>query len=527
MLQTIRDRVQGWIAGAIVVLLVLAFALWGVEYYIGSGRASNVVAKVNGQEITTDQLNTAFERLRQNLTLPNGSPLPLDQETQAKLKQQALQQLIMTRVLSDAAIKVGYRISPAQLNAVVLQIPSFQVNGQFSPQRFQQVLTALNYSPNQFFVDLTNTLLINQGQIGITNSAFGLPNEAQQAQKFLNQKRDIEVATIAAADFLNKVKVPETAIENYYQQHQDEFKTPDKVSLEYVELSADDIMKTVQISPQAVQQYYQDNIASYTKNGKSLSFDEVKTTIEKTLQQQKAQQIFSDQNDKLSDLAYTNPSTLAPVAAALGTKIQTTDAFTRQGGAGITANRQVVSTAFTDDVLKNGNNSNPIPINDGTVVVIRVKNYQPTTLLSLSQVRNKIEQQLQQQAAQVAAQQYGQKAVAAWLQNQNLQTFSQQYHLTWQTKTDVTRQTPGINAQMLRAAFSLPKPQNGKPNMVGTILPNGDYALIAVKAVNDATATLSDQQLHVALGEIANNYGQLEYQLYIDDLMKQAKIKKS
>ena len=48
MLQTIREKTQGWIAGTIISIIILSFALWGIHSYFTSGGASANVATVNG-----------------------------------------------------------------------------------------------------------------------------------------------------------------------------------------------------------------------------------------------------------------------------------------------------------------------------------------------------------------------------------------------------------------------------------------------------------------------------------------------
>ncbi|WP_420331502.1 SurA N-terminal domain-containing protein, partial [Pseudoalteromonas shioyasakiensis] len=37
MLQFIRDNAQGWIAWVIVGLIIIPFALWGLNEYVGGG----------------------------------------------------------------------------------------------------------------------------------------------------------------------------------------------------------------------------------------------------------------------------------------------------------------------------------------------------------------------------------------------------------------------------------------------------------------------------------------------------------
>jgi hypothetical protein len=56
MLQEIKERAQGWVAWAIVILISIPFALWGIQSYLGVG-GEPVVAKVGGTEITERQFS--------------------------------------------------------------------------------------------------------------------------------------------------------------------------------------------------------------------------------------------------------------------------------------------------------------------------------------------------------------------------------------------------------------------------------------------------------------------------------------
>ena len=58
MLMTIRDKAQGWIAWAIVILISIPFALWGIQEYLGVG-SEPLIAKVNDREITEREVETA------------------------------------------------------------------------------------------------------------------------------------------------------------------------------------------------------------------------------------------------------------------------------------------------------------------------------------------------------------------------------------------------------------------------------------------------------------------------------------
>ena len=163
MLQSIRDHTQGWIAGVIISILILSFALWGIHSYFVGGSVSNNVAEVNGNEITRGQLNLAYERLRRQL---QASSYEFPSNAETGLKDRALESLINIQVLEQASLKQHYRISPAQVNNFLESMPEFQVDGQFSVSRFQQILATTLYSANDFLDLIRTSLLIDQPQFG-------------------------------------------------------------------------------------------------------------------------------------------------------------------------------------------------------------------------------------------------------------------------------------------------------------------------------------------------------------------------
>src|SRR5665648_186395 len=123
MLQSIRERAQGWIAWTIVSILVLAFAMWGVEsYFTGGGGAKNVVAKVGSHEITQGELNLAYDRMRRHQQMQQGDEFSLTPQAEADLKQKAMDQLIRNEVLSKANNSSGFRIANTQVDAVLATI---------------------------------------------------------------------------------------------------------------------------------------------------------------------------------------------------------------------------------------------------------------------------------------------------------------------------------------------------------------------------------------------------------------------
>jgi peptidyl-prolyl cis-trans isomerase D len=265
MLQSIRDRTQGWIAGVIISLVILSFALWGIHSYLAGGADTSVIAKVNGIDITKTQFAAAYERLRRQMQVNMGSSA-LPPSVEAELKQRALQTLINMQVLEQGSTSQNFKVSSQQIDNFLESMPEFQMNGRFSLARFQQVLASSLLTAGDFLNLIKTTLLIDQPRLGIVFSAFALPNEVDSAIALVNQERDVAYITLPQASFLtSSIFVSNDEIKAYYDKHLNNFKTPEQVSIEYLELSVKDIMASFKVNDETLKTFYNENINSYTQ----------------------------------------------------------------------------------------------------------------------------------------------------------------------------------------------------------------------------------------------------------------------
>jgi peptidyl-prolyl cis-trans isomerase D len=83
--------------------------------------------------------------------------------------------------------------------------------------------------------------------------------------------------------------------------------------------------------------------------------------------------------------------------------VHTSKPFGREGGEGITANRAVVSAAFSQEVLDENANSTGIELDPETVVVLRAKEHLKPEQLPLEAVNTAIRAQLTKEHASAAA----------------------------------------------------------------------------------------------------------------------------
>jgi peptidyl-prolyl cis-trans isomerase D len=525
MLQSIRDHTQGWIAGTIVTVLILSFALWGIHSYFGGNGDTNIVAKVNGEPITKSQLAIAYERLRRQASQP--TPNESIEKIELNLKKQALQDLINIQVLSQASVKQNYRISAQQVDNFLENVPDFQINGEFSQARFQQILAAALISPLEFFQVVKNNLLIDQPRLGMIFTSFALPDEITHTFSLISQERKIQYALLLDnAIPVESIVVTSAQIQDYYKQHEDQFKTPEQVSVQYLELSLKQLMNNIQPTDAELKSFYNEDAAAYSLTSAVQPFEKVKDKVSTAYIHQKAEELFSDLKEKLANSSYEHPDTLEITAKLLSLPIKKSTLFaqTLGGTDELTANAKVREISFSNEVLNQGNNSDVITLNPETIVVLRIDTHHPATLIPLEAVQNKIIQQLKNLAASKQTAELALEIVKKIKEGLPLAKATQDYNLHWNKAGFVGRHSDKIDSAILDAAFSLPQPSSGKGYVVSAKMPNG-YVLIILDGVRDGNLSDTDKnQYKVFAEQVQNSQGLLEYELYKQSEIMRAQV---
>ncbi|MEN2395937.1 SurA N-terminal domain-containing protein [Pseudomonas halotolerans] len=263
MLQNIRDNSQGWIAKTIIGVIVVLMALTGFDAIFQATTNSNDAAKVNGEEISQNELSQAVDMQRRQLMQQLGKDFDASLLDEKMLRDSALKGLIDRKLLLQGAQDSKFAFSEAALDQVILQTPEFQVDGKFSAERFDQVIRQLGYSRMQFRQMLAQEMLIGQLRAGLAGSGFVTDAQVLAFARLEKQTRDFATLNIQADS--STVKLTDDEVKAYYDKHAKEFMTPDQVVIDYVELKKASFFDQVSVKDEDLQAAYQKEIANLSE----------------------------------------------------------------------------------------------------------------------------------------------------------------------------------------------------------------------------------------------------------------------
>lgn len=263
MLEVIREHAQGKIAKTILVLITIPFALWGVDSYLKQGGGGPVVAKVGEQEIHQNEFSQTLKEQQERMRTTLGKSYDPAMMDNPEIRKSVLDALVNQRVLLGEAKQEGLVVSDAQLARVIAGIEAFHVNGKFSHERYESVLRQQNMTIGMFEHRVRQDLLMQTAQEGVSRNTFIPGTVADRMIRSLEQEREVSQAAIQIEQFMPQVKIEASAIKDYYEKHQDEFKLPEQARLEYVVLSAENLAAQVTVNDEEIAAYYKEHARQF------------------------------------------------------------------------------------------------------------------------------------------------------------------------------------------------------------------------------------------------------------------------
>lgn len=265
MMEFIRNKSKGIVMWAIVGIIIVPFAMFGVQDYL-SGATSSVPAVVNGDDISSSQLTRAVQQRKQQLQQQLGENYRPDMFPADFLRQQVLNDLISRKLIGDFTTKSNMSASSKQVLNEIKKVPQFKDgSGNFSAKIYTRAIKGAGRTKAGFEANVAKDFVLNQLRTGVFQTAITLPYEVTQTQNLLNQQREIGYLRFAKSQYSSTKSISNDDLTKYYESHLSSYKTQEKVDIEYVELNINTVAKRIDISTEKVATYYEDNLSSFTE----------------------------------------------------------------------------------------------------------------------------------------------------------------------------------------------------------------------------------------------------------------------
>ena len=257
MLQNIRENAQGTIAKGIIAVLILSLSVWGLDAIVG-GSGESEMATVDGEAITERQFQrlVQIERQQRLSEMDDPDPSLIDDQD---LNESVMESLIQDKLLGQDVGRRGLELTDQDIDRMITQAEQFQVNGQFSQERFTQAVRNQGMTVDEFREMLERDHLTRVVQAVIQGSAFASPEESNRLARLLTQTRSFSTLELSL-DEAGEVSVSDGEIERFYEENRDLFKQEESVDVSWITLRREDLVDTDAVEDSEVRDLYERRI---------------------------------------------------------------------------------------------------------------------------------------------------------------------------------------------------------------------------------------------------------------------------
>ena len=268
-------RHKGWLKWSLA-LVCLAFVFLYVPGFVDQtaleGFPNDVVARVGDHDITVAQFRQMYLLQLENYRQQSSGEVSEEVLRSLGIDRQILQGMIARSAAVAEAERLGLTVGDAEVRHRIVNLPGFQVNGQFVGEA--RYLQALQFqrppmTPAQFEEEVRRDIMFERLEAAVTGWIAVSDDEIAAEHRRRNEKVRVQVVAFRGDDYLDDVDATDEEIEALYEENPLSYELPEKRRLRFLLVDESAIFESVSPSDEEVQQYYDANISQYTTPGQT------------------------------------------------------------------------------------------------------------------------------------------------------------------------------------------------------------------------------------------------------------------
>lgn len=263
MLQILREKASSWVIKILLGLLIIAFAIWGIND-VFLGERDPAVAKVGGVKIARSEAN---EALRDELNRLRPVLGTIDREAAFRmgLTNQVLTRLINRTAVNIAAQDLGIVASDQMVNRSIRTDARFQdQSGKFSRALFYQALSSANMAEGFYVYSLKQSLPSEHLNRAVSGNIPVPKALIDPLTRFRSEQRTARTVLVPPAP-LGAARQPKgDELEAFYKANRSGFMAPEYRDVSFIYLDPAELAKEVRVAEEKIKESYAQRIDEYT-----------------------------------------------------------------------------------------------------------------------------------------------------------------------------------------------------------------------------------------------------------------------
>jgi peptidyl-prolyl cis-trans isomerase D len=498
-----------------LALITLPFAFWGVESYVRNAGSGSEAASVGGSKISMQEFDRALREQQERLrpALGGRDPALLDSP---ELRRGVIEGLVNQRLMAVHAAKGKLVVGDDQLRQYIMAAPSLQIDGKFSPERYDMLVAQQGMSKEGFEANVRRDIAAQQAVAAVAEASLSGRTAADRWVAAQLEEREVGEALLKPEAYVAQVELGPDAVKNFYEANRKQFELPEQVRVEYVVLSQDKLAAQFAPSDDEIKAYYQAH-ADRFKTPEERRASHILILAKKDAPAAEDKAARAKAEELLAEVR-KNPADFAKIAQ----KNSQDPGSAAKGGDLDWFGRGMMVPAFEQSVfsLKDGEISGVVRSDYG-YHIIKLTGVRPERVKPLADVKGQIAEQLKRENA---VKKYAELAEGfsntVYEQADSLKPAAEKYKLQvqsldgWLTKNGQAT-PPFTNPKLLAAVFSEDAVKNRRNTEAVEVAPNTmvsarvvDYKPATVQPLESVSSAIEKALVHQEAAKLAAKDGE-------------------
>ncbi|MCZ6507010.1 MAG: SurA N-terminal domain-containing protein [Acidobacteria bacterium] len=268
MLKVFRDNLKylSWVLWLVILVFVLFIFVdfGGIDLAGGPAATGAAAAVVGGREVSYSDFESAYRRAEDQYRQAYGQQFSRDLANQLGLPFQVLNQLVDEQILLREAERIGFEVSDEELRQSIVELQVFQQDGVFiGQQEYTARLRRNGLHPEDFEASQREALLTQKVQRALAQNTYVAPEEVEAAYREEAETATVRLLRLPMSRFAADVTVEESALAVFFDQHQADFRLPERRVVDYLLVDPSELRETVEIADEAVRAFYDEHQEDY------------------------------------------------------------------------------------------------------------------------------------------------------------------------------------------------------------------------------------------------------------------------
>ncbi len=259
MLRRMRGFAKSWIAIILFGLIIISFAIFGINDVMSWGARGDDVAQVGQSRIDRVEYAQTFRRTLDAMSEQSGRVITPQEAAENDFDTSLLQQMIDETLVLERAREMGMAVSDQQVARAIQAIPAFRdpVKQAFDQVTYERVLRDNGMTPAMFEQGMRDDLLRRQVMSAVAMGLEAPKRYVERRMNYLYESRDAVVAVVDARVIGAPPEATDEELAAFLAENPDPFRTPERRTISFVHFSLADAKANTTVPEDKIKELYE------------------------------------------------------------------------------------------------------------------------------------------------------------------------------------------------------------------------------------------------------------------------------